>query len=472
MELTRTFFLRKLLLLFVIIFSASFSFGQNCKNYHMVSSGETLFGISKKYSLTVAQVESLNPGLTAALKVGQKICLPAEAKVEVPVSPVIDSSFVEVVQLDGDTSKVPIQVPDSLAPKKKDMYSIALLLPFSSFKANADSLDQRAAKLRSVAINMYRGAVMAQSAMKKNGVRATISIYDVGNSVASGTRAVERLEANDVDLVIGPLFNDPLVEVAKWVSGRNSHLVVPIKITNKILLLSEHMSKAYPGSNSQWYYLAGYAKREFPNAIIVGAYGKGKDDFSMSAAMAGFADGGLDSLMMFDVTNGAVKLNEFVKGQSKKVVVLDMNSDKKLSSSVSSALTGLDINIIGGDSYASDDKLKSDSKGSSKVSGTKSVMLDYYNMDHLKWIAQYRKNFRAEPDEYSAIMHDVILFYGTGLKMFGTDLNNHLNDVECPGLIFMGFDFFKTGPKTGYENAYVNVVQKMNGRWGLKNKSK
>jgi hypothetical protein len=313
---------------------------------------------------------------------------------------------------------------------------------------------------------------MAQSAMNKNGVRATISIYDVGNSTASGTRAVERLEANDVDLVIGPLFNDPLVEVAKWVSGRNSHLVVPIKITNKILLLSEHMSKAYPGSNSQWYYLAGYAKREFPNAIIVGAYGKGKDNFSMSAAKAGFADGGLDSLMMFDVTNGAVKLNEFVKGQSKKVVVLDMNSDKKLSASVSSALTGLDINIIGGDSYASDDKLKSDSKGSSKVSGTKSVMLDYYNMDHLKWIAQYRKNFKAEPDEYSAIMHDVILFYGTGLAMFGTDLNNHLNDVECRGLIFMGFDFFKTGSKTGYENAYVNVVQKMNGRWGLKNKSK
>jgi hypothetical protein len=232
------------------------------------------------------------------------------------------------------------------------------------------------------------------------------------------------------------------------------------------------MSKAYPGSNSQWYYLAGYAKTEFPEAIVVGVYGKGKDDFSKFAAMAGYSGGGADSLLMFDVSNGAVKLNEFVKAQSKKVVVLDMNSDKKLSSSVSSALTGLDVNIIGGDSYASDDNLRSDSKTSSKVSGTKSIMLDYYNMEHLKWIAQYRKNFRAEPDEYSAIMHDVILYYGTGLKMYGTDLNNHLNDIECPGLIFMGFDFFKTGPETGYENAYVSVVQKMNGRWGLKNKSK
>jgi hypothetical protein len=474
MELPRKFFLRKLFLLIVIIFSASFSFGQNCKNYHLVSSGETLFGISKKYNLTIAQVESLNPGLTAALKIGQKICLPADAKANVPVPVVKDSSFVEVVHLAGDSSKVPIQVPDSIASRKKDMYTIALLLPFSTFRVNADSLDQRSAALRSVAVNMYRGAMMAQNAMSKKGIRAKIVVFDTGNSAASGVNATQRLEENDVDLVIGPLFKDPLVEVAKWVSGRNSHLVVPIKITNKILLLSEHMSKAYPGSNSQWYYLAGYAKKEFPNEIIVGAYGKGKDDFSRAAATAGYADAfaGSDSLMMFDVTDGALKLNEFVKSQKSKVVILDMNSDNKLSASVSSALTGLDVNIVGGDNYASDNKLNSDSRGSSKVSGTKTVMLDYYNMDHLKWIAQYRKSFRAEPDEYSVIMHDVLLFYGTGLKMYGTDLNNHLNDIDCPGLIFMGFNFFKTGPETGYENAYVNVVQKMNGRWGLKNKSK
>jgi LysM repeat protein len=472
MEVPKGFFLRKLLFLFGFIFFTNLSFGQNCKNYHEVAAGETLFGISKKYSLTVTELESINPGLTAALKIGQKICLPLDAKAALTLPAAKDTSIVDLVILDGDSTKLNVEIPDSLAPKKKDMYSIALLLPFSTFRVSSDSLDERSAKLRSVSVNMYRGALMAKNAMSKNGVRASISIYDIGSSAASGVKAVEKLEANDVDLVIGPLFKDALAEVAKWVDSRNSHLVVPIKISNKVLLLSDHMSKAYPGSNSQWYYLASYAKNENPNAIIVGAFSKGKDDFSVAAAKAGYVSSGSDSLLMFDVTNGAVALNEFVKNQKAKVVVLDMNSDKKLSASVSSALTGLDVRIIGGDNYASDDKLKSESKGSSKVTGTKSLMLDYYNFDHLKWIAQYRKTFKAEPDEYSAIMHDVILFYSTGLKMFGTDLNNHLNDVECPGLIFMGFDFFKTGSESGYENAYVNVVQKMNGRWGLKNNSK
>jgi hypothetical protein len=65
-----------------------------------------------------------------------------------------------------------------------------------------------------------------------------------------------------------------------------------------------------------------------------------------------------------------------------------------------------------------------------------------------------------------------VLYYGTGLQEFGTDLGKHLNEIDNTGLIALGFEFFKAGPESGYENAYVNVVQKMNGRWGLKNNSK
>jgi LysM repeat protein/ABC-type branched-subunit amino acid transport system substrate-binding protein len=459
--------MKKIAFIFLLVFAATSGFAQSCKNYHVVASGETLYRISRIYGLTIAEIQALNPGLVTTVKLGEHLCLPNSVKPiqSEGVEPYPAHEPIRAVENKKDSSRTSIS-------SKKDSYAIALLLPFSTFRISADSLDERSAKLRSVSVNMYRGAMMAQNAMIKSGINATISIYDVGSSAESGAKAVEILEANDVDLVIGPLFKDALAEVAKWVDGRNSHLVVPIKISNKVLLLSDHMSKAYPGTNSQWYYLAGYARKEFPNAIVIGAYGKGKDEFSMAAAKSGYGNARSDSLIMFDVTDGAMKLNEFIKSQKSQVVVLDMNSDKKLSASVSSALTGLNVHIIGGENYVSDDKLKLEPAGFSKVSATKSVSLDYYNIDHLKWIAQYRKSYKAEPDEYAALMHDVILFYGTGLMMFGTDLNNHLNDIECPGLIFMGFDFFKTGPESGYENAYVNVVQKMNGRWGLKNNLK
>jgi hypothetical protein len=279
---------------------------------------------------------------------------------------------------------------------------------------------------------------------------------------------VSRLEEIQADVVVGPLFKDPIQEVAKWVSKRNSHMVIPVKMSNKILLLSDHMSKAYPGNNSQWYYLSGYAKEEFPNSIIVGAYAKGKDDFSSEAAMSGFLAHGLDSLKIFDVSQNCVSLYDYIKKAKKHVVVLDMTSDEKIGTSLTTALTGLNVNFVGGESNASESRVE---QGSKNVA-TKNITLDYYNLDNLKWIAGYRKEFQSEPDEFSAIMHDIVLYYGTGLQLFGTDVGDHLNEIDPTGLVALGFEFFKTGPESGYENAYVNVIQKMNGRWGLKNNLK
>jgi hypothetical protein len=454
--------MKKIGFIFLLVLVTASTFGQSCKNYHVVATGETLYRISRIYGLTIAEIQALNPGLVTTVKLGEHICLPNSVK---PIRSEISETYPEdgtvAIETKNDSS------PTSIS-SKKDSYAIALLLPFSTYKMDSDSLDERSVKLRNVAVNMYRGAMMAEEELQSRNVNAKVYLFDVGNSIEAGKRAVERCEEVSADVVVGPLFKDPIQEVAKWVSKRNAHLVVPVKMNNKILLLSENMSKAYPGNNSQWYYLAGYAKQEFPNSIIVGAYAKGKDDFSSEAAMGGyFAECG-DSLKVFDVSVNSVKLHDFIKKTNKNVVVLDMTTDEKTGTSLTTALTGLNVNFVGGETNASDTRLEAGVKGV----GTRNIMLDYYNLDNLKWIAAYRKEFQSEPDEFSAIMHDIVLYYGTGLQEFGTDLGKHLNEIDNTGLIALGFEFFKAGPESGYENAYVNVVQKMNGRWGLKNNSK
>jgi len=458
--------MKKIAIFFLFLFASCSAFAQRCPNYHVVSSGETLYSISRKYSLTIAEMQALNPGLVTTVKLGEHLCLPNSVK---PIQPEDVESPEPVrttipVDLNKPMSEVRITQPAS----KKDSYAIALLLPFSTYQMSNDSLDERSVKLRNVAINMYRGAMMAQQELQDRNVNATVYLLDVGNSVEVGKVAVSRLEEIQADVVVGPLFKGPIQEVAKWVSKRNSHMVIPVKMSNKILLLSDHMSKAYPGNNSQWYYLSGYAKDEFPNSIIVGAYAKGRDDFSSEAATSGFLAQGLDSLKTFDISQNCVKLYDFIKKANKHVVVLDMTSDEKTGTALTTVLTGLNVSFVGGESNASESRVE---QGSRNLA-TKNITLDYYNLDNLKWIAAYRKEFQSEPDEFSAIMHDIVLYYGTGLQLFGTDVGNHLNEIDRAGLVALGFEFFKTGPESGYENAYVNVIQKMNGRWGLKNNLK
>jgi len=452
--------MKKIGFLFLLVVATASAFGQSCKNYHVVATGETLYSISRKYGLTITEMQGLNPGLVTTVKLGEHLCLPNSV---VPIrSEEAETALSQPVQIANSDSTI------NPVLSKKESYAIALLLPFSTYQMSNDSLDERSVKLRNVAINMYRGAMMAQEELQDRNVKATVYLFDVGNSVDAGKRAVERCEEVNADLVVGPLFKVPIQEVAKWVEKRNSHLVVPVKMSNKILLSTDHMSKAYPGNNSQWYYLSGFAKQEFPNSIIVGAYAKGKDDFSSEAAMSGFLAQGGDSLQVFDISQGCVKLYDFIKKLNKHVVVLDMTSDEKTGTSLTTALTGLNVNFVGGESNVSETRVESGAKNI----GTRSIMLDYYNLDNLKWIAEYRKEFQSEPDEFSAIMHDIVLYYGTGLQLFGTEVGKHLNEIDQTGLIALGFEFFKTGPESGYENAYVNVVQKMNGRWGLKNNLK
>ncbi len=452
--------MKKIAFIFLLVFAATSGFAQGCKNYHVVASGETLYRISRIYGLTIAEIQALNPGLVTTVQLGEHICLPNSVK---PIQS-------DTKETPADVTSIPtisdLKIPQPIS--KKDAYAIALLLPFSTYQMSNDSLDERSVKLRNVAVNMYRGAMMAQQELQDRNVKATVYLFDVGNSVDAGKRAVERCEEVNADLVVGPLFKDPIQEVAKWVSKRNSHMVIPVKMSNKILLLSENMSKAYPGNNSQWYYLAGFAKQEFPNSIIVGAYAKGKDDFSNEAALSGFLAEDGDSLKSFDISQNCVKLYDFIKKANKNVVVLDMTSDEKTGTSLTTALTGLNVNFVGGESNVSETRVE---QGAKNVA-TKSISLDYYNLDNLKWIAAYRKEFQSEPDEFSAIMHDIVLYYGTGLQLFGTEVGSHLNEIDQAGLVALGFEFFKTGPESGFENAYVNVVQKMNGRWGLKNNLK
>ena len=454
--------MKKIAFSFLLVLATTSAFAQNCKNYHVVAAGETLYRISRIYGLTIPEIQALNPGLVTTVKLGEHICLPNSVK---PIQSEVVEPTVTQQNSSSTNNSEGVKAP---ASSKKEAYAIALLLPFSTYQMSNDSLDERSVKLRNVAINMYRGAMMAQEELEDRNVNATVYLFDVGNSVEAGKRGAERCEEVNADVVVGPLFKDPIQEVAKWVDKKNAHLVVPVKMSNKILLLSDHMSKAYPGNNSQWYYLSGLAKEEFPTSIIVGAYAKGKDDFSCEAATSGFLAQGGDSLKMFDVSQNCVKLYDFIKKANKHVVVLDMTSEEKTGTALTTALTGLNVNFVGGESNVSDSRLE---QGTKNI-GTRKIMLDYYNLDNLKWIAAYRKEFQSEPDEFAAIMHDIVLYYGTGLQMFGTEVGNHLNEIDQSGLIALGFEFFKTGPESGYENAFVNVVQKMNGKWGLKSNLK
>lgn len=60
--------------------NASSAVVSSSSKYHLVEPKETKFGLSKKYGVTIEQLESLNPQIVNGLQIGQKIAVPSSYK--------------------------------------------------------------------------------------------------------------------------------------------------------------------------------------------------------------------------------------------------------------------------------------------------------------------------------------------------------------------------------------------------------
>lgn len=162
--------------------------GFNCRTTHKVKKKETLYSISKQYGVTVAQIVAANPSLASAdakLKKGAILC-------------------------------IPYSTADSLAYSAKAISGykqlrLAVVLPLTSKRTEA----QRC-------VEFYRGILMAVEKMKKAGTDVHVFAYDEPTAKESLSAVMERVRADKPQLVIGPLYPDHFDDVATIVRGQTS----------------------------------------------------------------------------------------------------------------------------------------------------------------------------------------------------------------------------------------------------------
>lgn len=78
---------------------------------HLVKSGETLYSIAKQYNVTVAQLKSKNPMLGDQLSIGQKVLVPITVKMKPAVK---NSEIVEKINQGIPVEKEPVIVLDTI----------------------------------------------------------------------------------------------------------------------------------------------------------------------------------------------------------------------------------------------------------------------------------------------------------------------------------------------------------------------
>jgi LysM repeat protein/ABC-type branched-subunit amino acid transport system substrate-binding protein len=223
---------------------------------------ETLFGISKKFGITIEELKAVNPQLSDGVKIGMKLVIPEPSKTQlkdsinyVLHSVVLDDTLYNLtkkyeVSKDDLLNLNPILkeglrlgmllkiMPVEIVEEEVGVFheninvdkelNVVFMLPYQ-LKSLNDSITKadfnRGNSLLNYATDFHLGASMAIDSLRQKGLSINVKYFDTENSNIKLQRIVSQNDFSRTDVVIGPLFFDKAYLVSKKL---NAPVIAPV----------------------------------------------------------------------------------------------------------------------------------------------------------------------------------------------------------------------------------------------------
>ena len=217
--------IRLFLCLCALVFAAAVS-AQTMKyqDLYKVKKKDTIYGIAKKYNITIDQLISANPDMQKpdyTLHKGDQLVIPA------PVT----------------TTPQPVQStqqPATPAVKKSSSaVRIGVMLPLH----NVDGDGQRM-------VEYYRGILMACDSLKAQGISTDVKAWNVPID-ANVQQTLADNNAKDCDIIFGPLYTKQVKSMGDFCRRNNIKLVIPFSISGNDVASNDHIMQVYQSPQLQ-----------------------------------------------------------------------------------------------------------------------------------------------------------------------------------------------------------------------------
>lgn len=233
--------------------------------YYQVQPQETLYSLTTKLGISRDSLEVLNPALRDGLKAGMVLKIPNP---DVPGNATAEYSSDDIVRLESRIS--------DYQPK-----DIALMLPFGLDKiVTTDSTSNASERIKKtrvlqISLDFYSGVLMAVDSAKTLGLSTNLRIFDTKQSAYEVNSIIDQNNFSEVDAVIGPLVQSTVEAAVGKLRGRGIPVVSPL--TKKEPRTLENYVQARPTDELLQEAMFSYLKQnaEGKNIIIIADPAKG-----------------------------------------------------------------------------------------------------------------------------------------------------------------------------------------------------
>lgn len=136
-------------------------------------------------------------------------------------------NIISVFNLD----KTKYSLSEGLTSVKKNRYQVAVILPFMTdeIKDNPKHLSNE------FVIEIYEGLLTGASDLRNMGINISIHSYDTKKDVDATSQILELEELKHMDLIIGPLFPEPVKLVSDFTLEHQINMINPLSSNSEII---------------------------------------------------------------------------------------------------------------------------------------------------------------------------------------------------------------------------------------------
>src|SRR5688572_2356967 len=288
---------------------------------HVVQHGETLYGIAKKYGVTIEDIEKLNPQIkNGAIRVDEIILIPPRSNNHQENNNQNNNNTNNNENQNNNNSNAGNELVkcDTFKIQKRN-YKVALILPF---KGNNYASSK-------IATEFYYGFKVAVDSVASK-MKVGVKLYVMNSSAANDSDKTEEKydfeKLKGMDLIIGPLYSANIRPVAEFAKENKIPIVSPFTKSTTLLEGNPYAIKITPSDKALALRTLEYFDTIYPgcNFILVNASRGGRD----SVLHAAYSQA-LDEMGITDTNRiHKVKSNPsaYFKGGTSRNVVIYVNS--------------------------------------------------------------------------------------------------------------------------------------------------
>jgi LysM repeat protein/ABC-type branched-subunit amino acid transport system substrate-binding protein len=422
------------------------------QNIHIVQAGETLYGISKKYNLSISDLEKLNPDLSEKLSIGQHIILPYTVK----------APEKQETQLMPPTSKA----------HKKSSYKVYALIPL--YTNNIHRIDTT--NIKNIAdydkfksydfIQFYEALLLAAEDVTNKNIPITLYVEDINDLNTSKLKEmIQNGSFEDADLIIGPFFSDGFSLLCDYTKNKNITMVNPFAISYDEC--NARMFKVSASYQYQAEYIAKYISQHYTKAQIILVNNQSQSDIMKTQAykkglIAGLKDENQISIKEINYQkDGIGGIQSALNPNYENIIFTFYNGEINITNFIQ-RMYGLkltNVTLFAPSFWNEYDNIETEYFMALKTHYVDPFFVDYSNPHVITFIDKFRERYNIEPtlEKFAFQGYDITYYFLNALMEYGKGFGTEINAMELP-LLCTQFQF-KHKSEQCFENSTVHIYK-------------